>query len=790
MPTRSFRQFVLYSVIALFFCAFASAKEYRSHQWNGDILKVKTDVGTLVFDPVSNSSIAAHFFKPNGDVMPSFALSESHNGDAKADFKALRSELVLSLPELTLRVAKSPFSISYYRDDELLTKHESGFFQYEGVRGVRFELDESEKLYGGGQRVLGMNRRGHKLPLYHKTHYGYTSESKQMYFGLSAVMSSKHYALVFDNSARGAMDLGAAQSNVLQFEAIAGRNGYLITSGQSLPGLVSNFTEVTGRQPLPPRWSLGHLSSRFGYRTEQEVRDVVAKYQALDFPLDAMILDLYWFGKDIKGHMGNLDWDRETFPNAEKMMQDLKGQGVETVVITEPFILKTSKNWNSVVEANALAMNLSGQTPRVFDMFFGTAGLVDVFSESGQHWFWRKYKHILNTGVSGIWGDLGEPEVHPSDTLHAIGSANEVHNAYGHQWAKLIHDNFSQDFPDRRLFLLMRSGFVGSQRYGVMPWTGDVSRSWGGLKPQVELSLQMGLFGLGYTHSDLGGFSASDTFDAQMYTRWMQFGTFSPIYRPHAHDSIAPEPIFHDKQTQDVVREFIKLRYQMLPYNYTLAHQNTTTGLPFMRPVSFAEPDDAALFDTKDSFLWGGDFFVHPVTDPDVSAISTYLPKGYWFNFWNDEVVLGGEQISVAVDINTIPVFVRAGSIIPFAQPMKTTAAFNNETIDLHYYHHASVNRASGQWFDDDGQSASSIANEQYRLFDFAVERTDRSFTVSISHTGKGYKEMPENLSFNLHIHGLDVQEFSTQSGVELTPGEGITLVWQGEPVSFTFTQQ
>jgi len=150
---------------------------------------------------------------------------------------------------------------------------------------------------------------------------------------------------------------------------------------------------------------------------------------------------------------------------------------------------------------------------------------------------------------------------------------------------KMVFDNQLKMSPDQRPFILMRSGFAGSQRYGMIPWTGDVSRSWGGLKPQVELSLQMSLLGMAYTHSDLGGFAGGEQFDQEMYIRWLQYGVFQPIYRPHAQDNIAPEVVFHDKRTQDILRKYIKLRYNLLPYNYTLAYQNSTTGMPLMRPL-------------------------------------------------------------------------------------------------------------------------------------------------------------------------------------------------------------
>ncbi|MEI8647383.1 glycoside hydrolase family 31 protein [Paraglaciecola sp. Hal342] len=178
-----------------------------------------------------------------------------------------------------------------------------------------------------------MDRRGQRFPLYNKAHYGYTTESKQMYFGLPAVMSSNKYVLIFDNSARE-MDLGSTNSDEMRFEAVGGRTSYIVVAGESYPNLIEHYVTVTGKQPLPPRWALGSFASRFGYRSEQEVRDTVKLYQESGFPLDAIVLDLYWFGADIKGHMGNLSWDEKSFPTPVNMINDLRKEGVKTILIT------------------------------------------------------------------------------------------------------------------------------------------------------------------------------------------------------------------------------------------------------------------------------------------------------------------------------------------------------------------------------------------------------------------------------------------------------------------------
>ena len=358
-----------------------------------------------------------------------------------------------------------------------MVAEEHGYFAQDTVRGFRFQLDDGEKILGGGQRVMGMDRRGRRMPLYNKASYGYETETDQMYYGLPAVVSSDKYTIVFDNSASGWLDIGHTEDDVLKFEAVGGRTAYLVIAGKTYPELLENYTDVTGRQPLPPRWAFGNYASRFGYHTEAETRDVVRRFRRADIPLDAIILDIYWFGPDIKGHMGNLDWDRNAWPDPEKMISDFAKQGIKTIAITEPFILSTSDQWQSAVDNEVLAKTPTGE-PRRFDFYFGNTGLVDVFDEKAQDWFWQPYEMLFEQGTAATWGDLGEPEVHPGDSLHWLSEAqieatgDEVHNAYGHAWARMVFERQIEKYPAMRPLILMRSGFAGSQR-GVSLRSGE-----------------------------------------------------------------------------------------------------------------------------------------------------------------------------------------------------------------------------------------------------------------------------------------------------------------------------
>lgn len=748
-------------------------------------LTIDTDTNDFKIKALRNNSFQVTYLTDGKGApyanLPSMALPEeatsavTKNIAGDVELKETATTLTLKFNNISAHVDKSTHAISYSVNGKIVAKEQGGLSISSNGVSLSFALDENEKLYGGGQRVLGMDRRGHSMPLYNKAHYGYTTSSNQMYFGLSAVMSSKNYSVLFDNTASGELDIGKTNSDELLFKAQGGRASYIMVLGENLEDTVRSTVAVTGKQPLPPRWLLGNFASRFGYKSQQQVMDVVDQFNQQNIPVDAVVLDLYWFGKDIKGHMGNLNWDTAAFPEPEKMISELRAQDVKTVLITEPFILTTSKQWDSAVANNALAQNDNG-APYTFDFYFGNTGLVDVFSEAGQDWFWQYYEKLAAQGVAGWWGDLGEPEVHPDDIQHMWQSTKvsgaEVHNVYGHQWAKTVYNNLTALQPDTRPFVLMRSGFLGSQRYGMVPWTGDVSRSWGGLKPQVELALQMSVFGMAYTHSDLGGFAGGETFDPELYTRWLQFGTFSPVFRPHAQDNIAPEPIFHADPVKSIARKFIQLRYDMLPYNYSLAFENALYGKPLMRPLAMAY-GESDWFENADSYLWGDGLLVSPVTSANQTVWPTKLPEGVWFDFFSDTKYQGDQTVNYPLSQDNFPVWVKAGSFMPMADGLSRTEQFDARKIEMHYWHDNSVNSSSYTYYEDDGKNPASVKKGLYTKLLLSAS-VDEKAALTLTFDSEGsYIGMPKQRDITYIVHGLSEKPQSVS-----LDGRSVPVMW------------
>ncbi len=743
--------------LGFLFFLFVGCNSHRSDYYVENIsnskegLFIQTNQNEIYIHLLSDDAFEVKY-KVDEKEFPSYALDDNLSY-ASATLQENRDSAIYHVLNLKVSIHKDPFQLSFYKGDSLLFKEEQGLLYSDTLKGFRMSISNDEKLMGGGERVLGMDRRGHRLRLYNRASYGYETHADLMYYSMPVVVSSRKYMLLFDNVADGWLDLGKSEKDILQLETKGGRMSYVVVGGSGFRDLTQNYTQITGRQPMPPRWALGNISSRMGYRTQEEVENVVSLYQKDNIPLDAMVLDLFWFGPEVKGYMGNLEWDKNTFPEPQKMIKELKDDGVKTVLITEPFILKDTEKYNECIEKNLVGTDSVGQ-PYVYDFYFGTTTLLDIFKPATKDWFWDIYKKHTLSGVDGWWGDLGEPELHPDDLVHVNGAADMVHNAYGHEWAKLVYEGFKNDFPDKRPVILMRSGFAGSQRYGMIPWSGDVNRTWGGLQSQVEISLQMGIQGLAYMHSDLGGF-AGNYKDAELYTRWLQYGVFQPVFRTHAQSDVPPEPVFWDVKTKDIARKFIQLRYMLTPYLYTMVYENSTKGTPLMRPL-FYQNDDTAFINNTNTYMWGDNFLVSPVTEKGVKKWSVDFPDGAnWFNYFTDQKYKGGQRDSVNVTINEIPVFVKGGSFIPTVKVFNNMEEYNTNELVIHYYKDMDVDESHGYMYNDDGKTNKSWLNNQYEKLNFKSKLDNDGLKISISRESFEYEGNPEERKISFVIHNV-----------------------------------
>lgn len=637
----------------------------------------------------------------------------------------------LKTEELEFHLNTLPFKLSILRKGDTLIGHAANFSAKPGESQVVIPLDKDEQIYGAGERSVPLNRRGFELPLYNKPNYGYGVGATSLNYSVPVIISSKKYLMLWDNPRKGVVDVGKRSPNQLIWKASGGQARYFIIGADSYPALMIYYTQLTGRQKLPPRWALGNLQSRMAYRNQEETDSIVRLMMEKDFPIDAIILDFYWFGDSIKGHLGRLDWYKPSWPDPQHMIRKFRSLGVKSILITEPYVIDSLDNYSDGVANQIFTTDSLGKTYLDTNFYFGHGSLIDLFKPSAQDWFWQRYRRQIENGIAGWWGDLGEPESHPSDIVHVNGKADEVHSIYGHHWDKMLFEKYAKHYPHTRLFHLQRSGYAGSQRYSAFPWTGDVGRSWSGLQAQLPVLLSMGINGLGYIHSDAGGFALGEK-DDELYTRWLQFATFTPILRPHG-SGVPSEPVFYEPETQRIVRNYMKLRYALLPYNYTLAWQNASLGFPLMRPLFFSYPGDTTAVNINDQYLWGENLMVAPVVEPRVNSRRVYLPAGGWYNYHSGEYHTGDQWIEEPVTLDNIPLYARAGAFIPTSLPVNSTDFYKANHYIVRYY---PFGQSAFTQYEDDGLNNQAMEQQLFELITYTGVQTASGCCITLNSTG------------------------------------------------------
>lgn len=640
----------------------------------------------------------------------------------------------------------------------------------DGYRGFRIALSGDEKIFGGGERALPLNRRGYKFMLYNNPWYGYSEGADALNFSVPFFTSSNGYGLFFDNASKGYADIGKTDKNIFETGFVSGELNVYIILGNDYKEILSAYHTLTGTQPLPPRWAMGNFMSRFGYTSEVQTQDILTKMQAENIPVDAIIFDLFWFGDSIKGTLGNLDWvNKEKWPAPKKMIEGFSQQKINTVLIAEPFILKGTRMYDAAQKY--LATDSAGKPFELTNFYFGLGGLLDIFRKDAGDFIWNgHYKKQIANGVNAWWTDLGEPEKHPSSIRHNLKDfgfkrlfgADEVHNVYGHNWNRMLASNYAKEFPNKRLFHLNRSGFAGSQRYNIFPWSGDVSRSWSGFRAQLPVMLGMSMSGIPYIHADAGGFAGGEG-DTELYIRWLQFAAFTPIFRPHGTAlyeveknafSFPSEAALIDTPYRNYAKEVIRLRYEMLPYNYTLAYKQAVKAEPLVAPLYYHFPKDTAAVNVGDEFMWGQNILMAPVIEKGAAERKVYLPKGNWYAFHGNESIAGGGWISTPVSITTIPLYAKAGSIIITSKKIKVKNTTDEANTDLGVDYYYDGKSSAAELYEDDGVSRQAITKKQYQLIQFTANASPAKIIFTIKTNGGNFKGKPAARKITFMVHG------------------------------------
>ena len=621
-----------------------------------------------------------------------------------------------------------------------------------------FQLSEEEPVYGLGQHQKGlMNQRGQELQL----------KQNNMQIAVPFFQSIKGYGVLWDNNSTTTFK-DNADGTSFESEVADGADYYFIYGGNA-DQVIAGYRQITGQAPLFPRWTLGYWQSRERYKSQYETNEVVRKYRELHVPLDGIVQDWQYWGED-ESYWNSTEFGNPRFPDPKKMIDSVHEQNAHIIISVWPSFGNKTKIYQELKQRNMLYGDYVtwpiNQNVEVYD----------AFNPHARDLYWSYMsKNIFSIGIDGWWLDSTEPDHFKdkeSDEAYKtyLGAYRKVRNAFPliHTGGVYKHQRESTD--NKRVFILARSAFSGQQRFGTMMWSGDVQSGWKVFRAQISGGLNLSLAGLPYWNSDIGGFfsghnypkGVNDAAFRELYVRWLQFGTFCSMMRSHGTDT--PREIYQfgakGEWAYDAIEKFINLRYRFLAYNYSNAWQVTSRAGTMMRALIMDFPADKKVWNIDNEYMFGKSMLVCPVTDSmytsrnngnttvDFNTIKKqklYLPGGTeWFDFWTGEKMKGGQEVEKEAPIDGMPLYVKAGSIIPLAPLQQYTNEKKADTLEVRIYEGADGNFTL---YEDEGDNY-NYEKGKYATIDFVWNNKARTLTIK---DRKGsFPGMLQNRTFNV----------------------------------------
>ena len=592
---------------------------------------------------------------------------------------------------------------------------------------LRKALPIGEHIFGMGDKTGVLDRRGYTLTNWNSDTFGYTPSTDPIYksipFFIGVGEPGGSYGLFLDNSWRSTFDFGHRDPRAIEISAVDGPIDYYLIAGPTMADVVRRYTDLTGKPPLAPLWSLGYQQSRWSYMNDAEVRALAARFRQERFPIDVIWLDI-----DYQDRNRPFTVNKSTFPDMRKLVADMGASGIRLVPITDLHVAYLPNQgyapFDTGIRGNNFVHKPDG-TLYVAPVWPGPSVFPDFTRASTRTWWGSLYKDFIDDGFAGFWNDMNEPAVFdtptktmPIDNLHRIESDDfaprnathgEIHNVYGMENTRATFEGMKRWRPNQRPFVMTRASFAGGQRYAVT-WTGDNSSTWDHLRLSVEQLINLGLSGFAYSGADVGGFTGGPS--PELMTRWFEVAAFTPIFRDHStKDSPRAEPWVDGPEQLAIRKRYVEERYRLLPYIYALAEQNSRTGDPIMRPVFYDYPDalDGGC-DLSMSFTLGRSLLIAGPPKPESPApFDICLPKGGWYDYWTGQPV-SGAKLTQKPKLDTLPVFVRAGTILPRQPLVESTMEAPRGPLELDVY---PGDGCSGELYFDDGISVNGPSLRQ-----------------------------------------------------------------------------
>ncbi len=534
--------------------------------------------------------------------------------------------------------------------------------------GASFVAPADEHYYGLGQNQEGiLDYRGRTIDCKH-FYDAPAGETVCVPF----MVTNKGYGIIWDNPSDTVVSAGlhghtSWQSNVGE------RVSFFVIAAATTDELYAGYRQLTGATPLPPKAAFGYIQSKARYETQQQVLAVADGYRSRGYPLDILVLDWFYWTR-----MGQLDIDPTAFPDPRAMNQQLHAQGIRTLISVWPRFEKESRYFDFLAARGWLLKDRDGKPVDGLAERSDRAGaLLDSTNSQARQWYWERIRdNIASQGFDWFWLDETEPDLVPDGFFYSIGSGDRYHNVFPLLHTQGVAEGSRRDRPNLRNLILARAAYLGAQRNGCLFWSSDINPTWEALQRQVPTGLDFTASGLAYWGNDIGGWQVVENYDdyPELITRWYEYATFTPTMRAHGERK-ATEVWAYGKQAEAVIVKYLRLRYTLLPYIYSLGKRTYDTGTPFMRALFMDFPNDPKVANIGDEYMFGPALLVAPVTERGRESRQVYLPAGRdWYNFWTNERLAGGQTVSVAAPLDTIPLFVAAGSILPLGADIQNTS--------------------------------------------------------------------------------------------------------------------
>lgn len=717
----------LFAVFTLFFAENVKGQHLGkciSYEVKGNQVIFTCENKTKALLQFCSAEVIKIWYEPQGVFSSnneSFAVINEAIGDLgklSVDEKPQSYEIYTNT--LIIRVSKNPFQIRIFDKYQKLLLDDfqnKGFVRDANKIACYKTLRPDEQFFGLGEKAGSLNRRGKSYRMWNSDKPCYGVSEDPLYKSIPFFMSSYGYGVFFDNTYKSEFKFGSESNDYYSFEAPGGEMVYYFIFGPGYKQIIERYTQLTGKPIMPPKWAFGFSQCRGHLTNEKLSREIAKGYRDRKIPCDIIYQDIGW----VEG-LQNFDWRKKNYDDPKKMLSDLDGQGFKVIVSQDPVISQaTKKQW---VEADSLGyFTTDSLTGKTYDMpwpWGGNCGVVDFTKPEVADWWGAYQQKPLDDGVRGFWTDMGEPAWSNEESTerlsmkHHLGMHNEIHNVYGHTWDKVVTEQFDKRNPNKRIFQMTRAGYAGLQRY-TFGWSGDsgdgadVLNGWNKLANQIPLSLSAGMGLIPFWACDISGY-CGDIKDynafAELYVRWIQFGVFNPLSRAHHEGHNAAEPWLFGEEAERITKKAIELKYQLFPYIYTYAREAHETGMPLMRAMLLEYPGDEETYKAESQFLFGKELLVAPVVKKGARTKKVYLPEGTWINFNDGKTMYEGAQwIEFPVSLEVIPLFVKAGSIIPMMPVMQYIHEKKDYPLILKVFPALNNQAVSFKVYEDDGET-------------------------------------------------------------------------------------